>query len=50
MLCCRAPLIVWGTLVGFWVIWQMKSLYYDRKKELVRHDWHRQGTVTLLSL
>jgi hypothetical protein len=28
-------LIVWGTLVGFWVIWQMKSLYYDRKKELV---------------
>lgn len=32
---CSALLIVWGTLLGFWVIWQMKSLYYDRKKELV---------------
>jgi hypothetical protein len=32
---CSALLIVWGTLVGFWVIWQMKALYYDRKKELV---------------
>lgn len=31
-----AMVIVFSTVVGFWTMWQVKALYYDRKRNMVR--------------
>ncbi|WIA41809.1 hypothetical protein OEZ86_009140 [Tetradesmus obliquus] len=30
-----ALIIVWGTIIGFYTMWQLKAMYYDRKKQLI---------------
>ena len=43
-----ALVIVFSTIVGFWTMWQIKALYYDRKRNMVgcncRHNSHVTST------
>lgn len=43
-------MLVWGTMIGIWTILQLKTMYDDRKRDLVRSydSWKTLETGSLV--